>query len=755
MKITAIIPLRITDGVYEARERLNRIIKNVPKDKYDILIVDYGTPDTHLELLAGIEEDGVDILRVETASEIFSIGQARDLGVQYAKNKVVIFNDIDFYGNTQMYNNIYDEVCSRRMDLNIYDFFCVPVFFLTEEGSNYTISLSGDAKDTVANNIIHRKIYESDKDFVDFPAYGSSAIVVNKHHYLAIGGHSQEFYGHGAEDYDVLHRLSAYYAKGPRTAEYYLNTKSNDIKEYRGYRAYFSLYGIDVFNKGIFFQHLWHPKRSIPGYHQTQRNFSLLEGMMKRFDLYRDQPFPLSDYNNNNNNLILINSAASTFKAIRHVFPVLGRFSFLCESTFTDSNELLLYIQKNSIDNVFFLNPYGNQHRLSLYEAVKTSNINYIVFDRGALPDSWFFDHNGFNYDSASYSISSWQRDLNKEEKESVKNYIFNLRNSEETLEFNSPRKSGRFYKEQYQVGNRKVLFIPFQRPSDTVTTYFAGAAESVSGFQEWVKYLADTLPKSEWLIVCKNHPLEKNLPKIENVIYADDDTHIHDLIELSDKVLLMNSGVGLISLAFMKPVICASNSFYAHEGLAVSAKDKSEVIELINSDIIVDEDKLHQFYWHLINKVYSFGNSKYRKTKAKDGTERNIVIEILFSSINLRGQNITLGQPPKGITLDAPLFASFGGRNGIKNLLKPPSKTQLKKPAPVAQVVDKTKEPIKKSAEIINFSQEKEKKNISEGTKQKSFFSRKIKKLVRSPRLFFKDAIVNKKSRQLTKDAV
>jgi predicted glycosyltransferase involved in capsule biosynthesis len=124
--------------------------------------------------------------------------------------------------------------------------------FLTENGTEDTLS-SSHYSECSENSYIHRKIYESHKDFVEFPAYGSSAMVVNKHHYLAIGGHSREFYGHGAEDYDVLHRLSSYYSKGPKTADYYNNTKSNSIDNYHGFRAYFALYGIDVFNRGSSF----------------------------------------------------------------------------------------------------------------------------------------------------------------------------------------------------------------------------------------------------------------------------------------------------------------------------------------------------------------------------------------------------------------------------------------------------------------------------------------------------------------------
>ena len=718
MKITVVIPLRITPDVYQAKERLDTIVSNIPCDKFNIIIVDYGTERIYSDVFSNIINNNVKVIRYESEDRIFSIGHARDIGVQNAEDEIVIFNDIDFYANSNMYHKIYNEVLSRDMVNNRYEFFCVPVFFLTENGTR-ELNESKHFDDDVFNSRMHRKITELHNDFVEFPAYGSSAIVVNKYHYLSIGGHCREFYGHGAEDYDVLHRLSSYYVKGPRTVNYYENTKNNDIANYKGFRAYFSLYGIDVFSRAIYFQHLWHPKRIIPGYQQTQRNFSLLERLMKDFDRDRTQPYPLSDFCVKSKTLLLIDTNSQSFKAIRHATPALGELEFLSEELFYNPDDIIRYVKDNSINQVLFLNPYGNEHRLALYQTIKENNIKYIVFDRGALPNSWFFDSNGFNFDSSSYHANSWSYDLTKEQSDKTKEYIFNLCNSENTLEENSPRKTARYLREKYQVGNRQVLFVPFQRPSDTVTTYFAGPAGSVHGFQEWVSFISRKLSKRKWLIVCKNHPLEQNLPKIDGVLYADDGTHIHDLIDLADKVLLMNSGVGLISLAFMKPVICASHAFYAHDGLAIEAQTAEDALSLIKSNIIIDKQKVYQFYWHLINNIYSFGTSKYRKTKAADGSDRNIVTEIIFDYINISGKRVDFGNKPNGVSLDAPLFYSFGGRDKIKKEINTHKKEKTSSPDAASNTV---KHPVTVS-----------------GTNK---FKRKIRKLFKSPVLFVRDAI-------------
>ncbi|HED3065932.1 TPA: hypothetical protein R4057_002912 [Kluyvera ascorbata] len=727
MKITVIIPLRITSDIYQAENRLYAIINNIPCDKFNIVIVNYGSADEYQSVFSCFSAPHIKLVNFDAEGKTFSIGHARDLGVQWAKDDVVIFNDIDFYANTDMYARIYQEVISRDMYHNAYDFFCVPVFFLTEDGSQEIISYNM-MSEAVFNNTVHKKISESHANFVDFPAYGSSAIVVNKNHYLAIGGHSREFYGHGAEDYELLHRLASYHQRGPRTSSYYENTRSNSINKYKGFRAFFALYGIDVFNRGIYFQHLWHPTRKTAGYQQTQRNFALLENLMKQFDKDMEQPHPLSNFNVKEKTLLLIDACSRTFKAIRHAMPALGELVIIDESLFESPDELLHYVDINKISQVFILNPYGNEYRLSLYVAMRKAGVNYIVFDRGALPDSWFFDSNGFNYDSLSYHPDKWMKDLNSDQVDRVKRYLFEICNGEDTLEHNAPRKTARFLKEKYKIGNRKVLFVPFQRPSDTVTTYFAGAANSVAEFQEWVIFIARNLSKREWVVVCKNHPLERELPKVDGVIYADDDTHIHDLIELADKVFLMNSGVGVISLAFMKPVICASHSFYAHDGLAIEVNEVNSALALIKSDISVSQERVYQFYYHLIENVYSFGKSKYKKTKASDGSDRNIVDEIIFNDIKVSGHKIYYGVISKGVSLDAPLFYSFGGREGVKKEITS-NNAKVESGCALGSVV------------AVDASKNNQSKNIGIKSKTTSSFRRKTMKLFRDPILFFKDA--------------
>ncbi|EGR2840371.1 hypothetical protein KZG85_002831 [Vibrio cholerae] len=719
-KISVIIPLRLNPGVYQANERLLRISETVPRDKFDIIIVDYGTAEPYRGILSELEN--VNIVRVDNEDKPFSIGGARDIGVQHSSNDIAIFHDIDFLGDKDTYNRIYNEVCTRNMWENGYEFFCIPVFFLTENGTSEYLS-------DINNFSFHSKILRCEKDIVQFPAYGSSAIVVNKWHYLAIGGHSKQFFGHGAEDYDVLHRLSSYSPKGPRTVDYYHNTKSNDINKYVGFRAFFALYGIDVFYKSIYFVHLWHPTRKIKGYHQTARNFAILSTLMRDFDRNRSQPMPLVDKVNNVRTLIIMDPSSSVFKSIRHAIPLFGDYTVLSEDLFERPSDLINFLDEKNIDNILILNPYGNERRLGLYNLLKETNKNTIVFDRGALPDSWFFD-TGFNYDSKTFLPICWDVPLSDDSILNVIGYINELTSGEDSLEESSQRKTADYYREKYQVGKRKVLFVPFQRPSDSVIKYFSGKVENVRVFSEWVKFLVEKLDKKEWVVLYKKHPLESGVSSIDGAIRVEDDAHINDLIDLSDRIFLINSGVGCLGLAFNRKVICAGQSFYAGNGLAVSVETKEEALyEILNKSNEPNKEKVYRFYHHLINNVYSFGKSYYKDVPSDSGNKVKIVNRIDFYQIVVLGRKVNLGRPYPGVSLDAPIFYSFGGRQGIKSEIEKSKSNNLKQSKPLVKSVIKTNE-IKLEEKKVNWLTLKSKRWVNNPKLLVSDTMRKMKKI-------------------------
>lgn len=292
-KISLIVPLRLTAGTFEGQLRLQRLCQTVPRDLFDIVISDYGTEDRYAGPIRALAAAGIEVAHHPSPGRLFSIGHARDLGVQVARQKVVLFNDIDFIGTPDMYRDIHAEALRRNIAANLFDFFCVPVLFLTEQGSRSWFRSMEEGRSFLQSTDIDW--VENAAVDIQFAVFGSSAMVINRDHYLSLGGHAAKFSGHGSEDYDLLHRLASLAPRAPRPHDYYTDYKTNSVRKYWGFRPFFALYGLELFAQNLWLVHLWHPRRKEKGYFRPSQNTRLLRRLMLRFDHNGDQPMPLAD----------------------------------------------------------------------------------------------------------------------------------------------------------------------------------------------------------------------------------------------------------------------------------------------------------------------------------------------------------------------------------------------------------------------------------------------------------------------------
>lgn len=341
------------------------------------------------------------------------------------------------------------------------------------------------------------------------------------------------------------------------------------------------------------------------------------------------------------------------YKSIKHVIGCFGEVVYKSEHEFPKVNGLVDFVKANAFDQVLMPNPYGNNKRLACYRKLKESKIQCICSDRGALPNSWFFD-SGFNYDSESYNKVKWDNELSDTEKDNTEKYISNLVSGSESLEEQGARKSVKAIVDSFGLQGKKVVFVPMQRPDDTVIKHFF--KKDMKKFVNSIDLISDQLKSisDDYVFLVKKHPLEMEYYQFSstNVKYVPDYMHVNDLIELSDAILLINSGVGLIGLAYNKKVICMGDSFYTHEGLAVKANSEEEAVGFISSDSQVDYSKVMRFYNYLIHRFYSFGDfttekvfsgNSYR-TETKDIKFKSL--RILNKEINIEGPKILIVSP-------------------------------------------------------------------------------------------------------------
>jgi len=567
------------------------------------------------------------------------------------------------------------------MPTNAYSFFVLPGAYLTIEFTDKYLSLHSNGEGEFADCLLHDGIMRADRSIFSNMTYAISAVVANRLHLLAIGGHDKSFVGHGAEDFDLLHRLGSYYRKGPRPKNYYNNSKKNAITRYEGFRAYFSLYGIDIFQRGLIIAHLDHPRRTDAGYVGTN-NLARIGQVMQDYDRGKSQLQPLADCTSAEKTLVLVRPNTTPERALRHAFPLLGDYRVIPEDAFKDPPSLINFVSEEGFTQVFFLNPYGNEHRLGLYNAIKSTGIRYITYDRGALPDSWFFDREGFLGESLSYERKKWDFSLSDEDRDGTLAYIDELATGGRTLEINGARRGAEHLRTDLGVGHRKVLFVALQRPLDTATMHFSGPCHDTNTFNKWVSLLVEGVDPRRYVVVVKKHPLEAEVPEIRGVTFAPANENVHDLIDLAEKVIVINSGTGLIAATLGKPVICCGQSFYQHDGFAYQASSAQELIELSASNLTVDEETRLRFVHYLSQRFYSFGTSEYMTKTAESGGTLRIASRTLFSVIRgLSEPEFVMQQPVPGVTLDAPLFYSFGGRSSIETLRSVSAKTKSTRP--------------------------------------------------------------------------
>ena len=328
------------------------------------------------------------------------------------------------------------------------------------------------------------------------------------------------------------------------------------------------------------------------------------------------------------------NSAAYT--SIARVLAGLGRLTYIDEKSFRTFGHCLDLVRDRAFDVVVMPNPYGNERRLEIYRALRQCNVPVITFDRGGLPRSWFFDI-GFNADSPSYSPRIWDHPLSATERARVRRYIEQVRTELEPLEAQGARIGAQRLREKLGLGDRKVLFVPFQRPSDTTVRYFSAPLRDFAEFEQLVGQIGEftRTTLSDWVVVAKKHPLETARPS-STVTFADDDAHINDLIELADAVLVLNSGAGLLSLCWDKPVLIAGTAYYADQRLNMQVQSSADVSAALRQLQPVDAETRDRFLHHLISNVYSFGNFHTERVRQSDGSWRNVTRRIDFDVVRL-----------------------------------------------------------------------------------------------------------------------
>lgn len=568
--------------------------------------------------------------------KIFSQGLCRNLGALKARADTICFLDADCFVSFENINIILNLIQKNPNFMMI-----LPCIYLTKDASKYALN---DLNNFLKASFPKEKL--KDKGFAKFFALASSIMIVNKYKFLELGGFDSKFIGHGYEDFDLMARLllnTHNFELLPYNINY--DARNWEFEGFVGFRALFALFGYESLSYGLFAYHLYHVEPKDDYFKNKDKNHKRFFNNLKYYlkGDFTHIPKPLSI---KNEKILYIARNFQSLALLRIINVYLGDFICKNENDFFDDeifdeNSFITFLQKNNITSLFFPNAYANPKRKIIYDFAKKAHIPFLVFERGALNDAWFFDDTGCNADSSIYKKINWQKDLNPNQIKEIEIYINELLHSKDYLEYQNNKEDLKELKAKLNIKDENIIFIPLQTKNDSAIRYFTYEPFLYDDFLDILDEIGASL--KNYKLIVKKHPLsiEKNTKKYKNIIFAPKDTNFISLLELCDFVITLNSGVGLYAMMMQKPCITCAKAFYSFDGLNLMAIDKNDLkakINIItNKQFIFDYQKMISFIFYLKNDFYSFATTKYEKVLSKkDQRYINKAKNIDFYKLNI-----------------------------------------------------------------------------------------------------------------------
>jgi len=737
MKLTVAIPVRWSDERTDILERIAypNLDGAIPAE-VGFLVVDDGSPtELARSLRETCERLDFDYLRLDTGHLPFSIGRARNAAAQHGKSPYLMFQDADLMPYPGFYADVLRECAVAGLDASADNFLMIGVIYLTREATEKFLATEPALR---RQTFIHHLLVD-DKTAIEKFSTGTSVTVWRRDYFLASGGNDAEFNGWGYEDLEYATRAIRRRKLFPLPSEFALDYRNfQSIVEYKGWKSIYRLFGDLTFQKGIVMFHAWHPVEPDSRYMAARtRNRKLFEDKMAAFRDKGQEPDPLPMAGTGKSLVMRENP----WVVNRWATPFLGELVHI-EEDFLDPQTFLHFLTESGFSRVIFHNPYANDAVHALYRRVREACFPYMVIERGALPGSVFFDPNGFNADSDSYHARHWDHPLTAEERAATRTYIENSLIDDASLEEQPARIGPIALRRKLKITRGKKVLVAFlQRPSDTVIRHFCGPIGSYENFIRLLARLPYSLP-SDWVLVVKQHPLE-TAPAGVFGAYGGDQANTTDLLEMSDAMITINSGVGVQGIMHGKPVLHCGDAFYGWPGIARQVTDEEQVNAALRG-FTPDAEKTERFLNYLVNRFYSFARFTTRRVAWEDGNFMTATTAIDYHVLRVPGHAEMRRTIRDKVEVPATsiLFDRYRKADGNLNagLVAAPKATPPQKAA-TAKATPKPAS-AKPASSVPAVSQAKP---VAAGPKpepaRSGSLQRKLKKFSENPVMFFRDS--------------
>ncbi|MBD5165242.1 galactosyltransferase-related protein [Helicobacter sp.] len=219
----------------------------------------------------------IKIIHTFISEQIFSPAHARNEAAKLATQKYLFFYDVDMD-----YAAGFEALLLRQIESQLEKghtkFLSLPFLYLTQEGTKFfekTRDLQG----------LKTSFLRGENHWVESLSANSSAIIIEKRYFESLGGFREDFFGHGGEDFEFLHRLAALNPHSIKPEDYYLDVRHQFLGNAKGFRKYLAYYSLPLFFKDLMLLHRWHPRPLTNAfYFRRKPNESLLKEKMQAFD---------------------------------------------------------------------------------------------------------------------------------------------------------------------------------------------------------------------------------------------------------------------------------------------------------------------------------------------------------------------------------------------------------------------------------------------------------------------------------------